>query len=61
MCADTPLRIGEAAEESAENGTPSALIRLLRRLERSKGLDPVVGAVEPFFTVRSFPASPGRT
>ena len=48
MCADTPLRIGEAAEESPQNGTPSAVIRQLRRLERSKGLDPVVGAVEPF-------------
>ena len=46
MHADTPLRTDSAAE-SSPNRTPSAFIRLLRRLERSKGLDPVVRAVEP--------------
>jgi len=47
MCEDTPLRIDMAAEESPQNRTPSAFIRLLRRLEQSKGLDPVVREVEP--------------
>jgi hypothetical protein len=47
MRADTPLRIDLAAEESPQNRTPSAFIRPLRRLEHSKGLDPVVRVVEP--------------
>lgn len=47
MRADTSLRIDLAAEESPQNRTPSAFIRPLRRLEHSKGLDPVVRVVEP--------------
>ncbi len=45
MAADAPGEIDEAAEESPPS--PSTFIRLLRRLERWEGLDPVVGAVEP--------------
>ncbi len=47
MRADTPLRMDTATAESPQDPTPSAFIRLLRRLERSKGLDPVVRAIEP--------------
>ena len=47
MAADAPLLIDEAAEESPRNRPPSTFIRLLRRLERWEGLDPVVAAVEP--------------
>ena len=47
MRADTSLRIDLAAEESPQNRTPSVFIRPLRRLEHSKGLDPVVRVVEP--------------
>jgi len=47
MRADTPLRTDSVARESPQHRTPSAFIRLLRRLERSNGLDPVVRAVEP--------------
>ena len=50
MRADNPVRIDLAAEESTQNLTPSAFIRLLRRLEQSKGFDPVVRAVEPLAT-----------
>ena len=46
MSADTPLRIDVAAEQSPQN-RPSAFIRLLGRVERSTGLDPVVRAAEP--------------
>ena len=46
MSADTPLRIDVAAEQSPQN-RPSAFIQLLRRLEQSKALDPVVRGVEP--------------
>ena len=47
MCANTSLRVDVAAEEPPRSGTPSAFIRLLGRLERSEGLDPVVRCVEP--------------
>lgn len=47
MCADAPLRIDLATEESRQDRTPSAFIRLLRRLEQSSGLDPIVRGVEP--------------
>ena len=47
MRAEAPLRIDSATAGSPQDPTPSAFIRLLRRLERSKGLDPVVRAVEP--------------
>ena len=47
MGAETSLRIDLAAEQSPQNRTPIALIRLLRRLERSRGLDPAVQVVEP--------------
>ena len=47
MCAHTPLRIDVAAEESPKRTTPSVVVRLLRRLERSEGLDPAVGVMEP--------------
>ena len=47
MRVDTALRMDSANDESPQDPTPSAFIRLLRRLERSKGLDPVVRAVEP--------------
>jgi len=46
MHADTPLRTDSAAE-SSPNRTPSAFIRLLSRLERWSGPDPVVRIVEP--------------
>ena len=50
MCADAPPQNDVAAEESPQSRAPSALIRLLGRLERSTGLDPVVRGVEPFAT-----------
>ena len=46
----TPLRIEFVPEKSMPGGTPSAFIRLLRRLQQSKALDPVVRAVEPVAT-----------
>jgi hypothetical protein len=46
MCGDAPLRIDVAAEQSPQN-RPSAFIRLLGRVERSTGLDPVVRGAEP--------------
>ena len=47
MREDTTSRTGLTSEESARNQTPSAFIRVLRRLERSNGLDPIVSRVEP--------------
>ena len=47
MGADAPRRREPATEESPSNPTPSAFIRLLRRLEQSDRLDPVVEVVEP--------------
>ena len=47
MRVDTPRRTDVAAEESPRTRTPSALTRLLRRLEQSRGIDPVVRVVEP--------------
>jgi hypothetical protein len=47
MGADTPVRSDPATEESPSNPRPSASIRLLRRLEQSDRLDPVVDVVEP--------------
>ena len=47
MSADTPLRMESAAGESTEHRSPSAFIRLLRRVERLESLDPAVGLVEP--------------
>lgn len=47
MSADTTSGIGLVAEEPARDQTPSAFIRVLRRLERTNSLDPVVRRVEP--------------
>jgi len=47
MGTDNQQRTDTAGEEPSQSGTPSAFIRLLSRLERSVGLDPVVGAIEP--------------
>ncbi|HEY5788851.1 MAG TPA: hypothetical protein VIT65_29180 [Microlunatus sp.] len=47
MPPDTPSRTDVAAEESPHHETPSAFIRVLRRLEQWNGLDPVVRVVEP--------------
>ena len=47
MCADTPPQIDVTAEEAPQSRTPSAFIRLLGRVERSTGLDPVVRRAEP--------------
>ena len=48
MCADAPPQNNVAAEESPPSRAPSAFLRLLGRLERWTGLDPVVRGVEPF-------------
>ena len=48
MWAGTPPGIDVAAEEAPQIRTPSAFIRLLGRVERSTGLDPVVRGAEPF-------------
>jgi uncharacterized membrane protein len=48
MGADAPPQNDVAAEKSLQSGAPSAFLRLLGRLERSTGLDPVVRGVEPF-------------
>jgi len=47
MGTGTQRQSGGAAGQSSSNGTQSAFIRLMRQLERSERLDPVVGAVEP--------------
>lgn len=47
MCPDAPPWIEVAAEVSPQVRPPSAFIRLLGRLERAKGLDPVIRGVEP--------------
>ena len=47
MWAGTPPGIDVAAEEAPQIRTPSAFIRLLGRVERSTGLDPVVRGAEP--------------
>jgi hypothetical protein len=47
MCADAPLLVAVSAAGSRQNRTPSAFIRLLGRLERWRGLDPLVRGVAP--------------
>ena len=47
MDADAPLGIDAATGESPQNRPPSTFLRLLRRLERTEGLDPVVDVLEP--------------
>ena len=47
MCADAPSPVDVAADESPLIRRPSVFIRLLGRLVRSEGLNPVVRAVEP--------------
>jgi len=48
MGANIAPGIDVAAEESPQIRTPSAFIRLLGRVERSTGLDPIVRGAEPF-------------
>ena len=48
MGKDRTPGVATDAGERAERPAPSALIRLLRRLEQSQGLDPAVRAVEPW-------------